>query len=65
MPRRSRNYRAFVRIDSSGEVVPGSLVKRPKQPSGGGRWYEIPANVCCPITTTTSTSSSTTTTTTT
>lgn len=42
--------KAFVRLDGSGRVIPGSLVLRVKKPSIG-RWLEIEPNVCC-ITTT-------------
>jgi hypothetical protein len=47
-----RLLRAFVRIDGSGRVVPGSLILRKDKPKVG-RWREIPAFECCNTTTTT------------
>lgn len=61
------NYklRAFIRLDASGTIIPGSVVLRKSQPKYG-RWQEITRNECCvPETTTTTTTSTTTTTTTT
>ena len=47
-----KNLKAFVRLDGSHNVVPGSLVLRTKQPKQG-RWLEIQSNICCTTTTTT------------
>lgn len=53
-----KRLKAFVRLDSNGFVVPGSLVMRLKAPVHG-RWFEVEPDQCC-----TTTSSTTTTTTT-
>lgn len=58
-----KDLRAYVRYDSSGRVVPGSLVLRRKKPSG--KFVEISTYECCDNTTSTTTTSTTTTTTTT
>lgn len=49
-----RDLKAFVRIDASGRVVAGSLILRKKMPKVG-KWYEVPAYLCCNTTTTTTT----------
>lgn len=59
-----KRLKAFVRLDSNGFVVPGSLVLRINKPAHG-RWFEVEPDQCCTTTSTTSTSTSTTTTTTT
>jgi hypothetical protein len=38
--------KAFVRIDRTGRVVPGTLLLRYKKP-GVGNWMEIDATECC------------------
>jgi hypothetical protein len=38
--------KAFVRIDGTGRVVPGTLLLRYKKP-GVGNWMEIDATECC------------------
>lgn len=40
------NLKAFVRIDGTGRVVPGTLLLRYKKP-GVGKWFEIDATECC------------------
>jgi hypothetical protein len=53
MAKRHPRLRAFVKLNArTGEVVPGSLVLRTRQPKSG-LWYEISANTCCTTTTTT------------
>lgn len=42
------NLKAFVRIDASKRVVPGSLVLRPSKPKNG-RFIEIAADTCCEV----------------
>lgn len=59
------NLRAFIRYTAAGKVIPGSLILRKQFPKGGGRWVEIPPDLCCQTTTTTSTSTTSTTTSTT
>jgi len=49
-----RDLKAFVRLDSQGRIVAGSLVLRKKMPKVG-KWYEVPAYECCVYTTTTTT----------
>ncbi len=43
--------KAYIRIDASGRIVPGSVVLRTRKPRIG-RWIEITADVCCSTTTT-------------
>lgn len=63
MTKRDPRFRAFVKVDRLGQVVPGSLIIRKKYPARtSGYWQEIVPNVCCPTTTSTSTSTTTTTT---
>ena len=57
-----RNLKAFIRVDQSGRVVPGSSVLRMKIPKNG-KWKEIEAYECCNVTTTTASPTTTTTTT--
>lgn len=45
-----RDLKAFVRLDSSGRVVPGSLIFRTRKPNIG-RWMEIVADPCCGVAT--------------
>lgn len=59
-----KRLRAFVRLDSNGFVVPGSLVLRINKPVHG-RWFEVEPDQCCTTTTTTTAAPTTTTTTTT
>lgn len=47
LTKRDPRLRAFVRLDSFGQVVGGSLVLRKRKPVTG-KWIEIDANVCCP-----------------
>lgn len=54
MSSRRKKRKAFVRLDGSGRVVPGSLVLRKSQPKSG-RWLEIASTECCEVTTTTTT----------
>ena len=49
-----KRFRAFVRFDGSGRVIPGSLVMRKHIPKVG-RWQEITGYECCNTTTTTTT----------
>ena len=42
----NKKMKAFVRIDGSGRVVPGSLVLRERKPKVG-KWKEVDANECC------------------
>ncbi len=58
-----QNQRYFVRLDSNGKPVLGSLVGRKAAPKTG-TWLEITGYCCAPTTTTTTTSTTTTTTTT-
>jgi len=53
-----KDFKAYVRIDGSGRVVPSSLILRKKMPKVG-KWKEIPAYECCNPTTTTTTSTTT------
>ncbi len=52
--------RAFIKYDSSGKIIPSTLILRSSKPSGKG-WVEIESNICCPTSTSTSTSTTTTT----
>lgn len=38
--------KTFIRIDASGRVIPGSIIKTKKKPTIG-RWKEIQQNICC------------------
>lgn len=38
--------KAFVRVDGTGRVVPGSLIFRMRQPKEG-RWFQIKIDQCC------------------
>lgn len=58
----NHRLQAFVRVDGSGRVVPGSMVLRAKKPKSG-KWQEVQTYTCCNTTTTTTTTSTTTTTT--
>ena len=49
-----KDFKAYVRIDGSGRVVPSSLILRKKMPKVG-KWKEIVAYECCNPTTTSST----------
>lgn len=51
MAQRNPRKKAFIRIDASGRIVPGSVVLRNQKPRIG-RWVEIAADVCCTTTTT-------------
>lgn len=42
-----KNLKAFIRIDGSGRVVPGSSVLRKTKPKVG-KWQEIKTYECCP-----------------
>lgn len=54
--------RGFVRVDSMGRIVPGSLILRRKAPvKSGGRFIEVTTYTCCAPTTTSSTTTTTTT----
>lgn len=39
--------KAFVRYDRNGRIVPGSLIVQSFKPKVGGKWKEIPYNICC------------------
>lgn len=42
--------RAWVKYSpSTGRIVPGILIVRPKKPSGNGHWVEIPSELCCSL----------------
>lgn len=56
--------RAFIRYTNSGKVIQGSLILRKQFPKGGGRWVEVPVDLCCTTTSTSTTTSTTSTTTT-
>jgi len=58
MKKRDPRLRVFVKLDRAGNVVPGILLSRVKQPKSG-RWLEIIANVCCTTTSTTTTTTTT------
>lgn len=50
-----QNLKAFVRVDASNRIVPGSLVLRKHQPGSvktvtNGRWMEINPYLCCNFT---------------
>lgn len=65
MANSQKDFKAYVRIDGSGRVVPSSLILRKKMPKVG-KWKEIPAYECCnPTTSTTTTTAPATTTSTT
>lgn len=53
-----KDFKAYVRIDGSGRVVPSSLILRKKMPKVG-KWKEIAAYECCNPTTTSSTTTAT------
>lgn len=42
----NKDKRAFVRIDGSGRIVPGSLIFRKSKPKTG-KWKEISGYECC------------------
>lgn len=46
----STRKNAYIRIDASGRVIPGSVVVRLQKPKIG-RWIEITSTVCCTSTT--------------
>lgn len=46
-----KKLRAFVRLDSNGRVIQGSLILRKSKPKVG-LWKEIESDYCCPSTTT-------------
>lgn len=50
MAQKNPRKKAFIRIDSSGRIVPGSTVLRLSKPKIG-RWVEITSDVCCTTTT--------------
>jgi hypothetical protein len=40
--------KAFVRLDAKRQIVPGSLILRPRVPKDG-HWMEIPTSKCCSL----------------
>lgn len=43
-----KDLKAFVRVDASNRVIPGSMVLRKRMPGGhNGTWLEIQTYVCC------------------
>lgn len=45
----AHKLRYFVRLDSKGEVVLGSLIARAKKPVDGSKWQEISPFICCDV----------------
>lgn len=64
--RRNPRLRMYIRLNASGQAIPGSSILRYKKPTSG-RWVDITdaVELCCTTTTTTTSTTSTTTTTTT
>jgi hypothetical protein len=50
MAQKNPRKKAFIRIDASGRVIPGSVVLRVSKPKIG-RWVQITSDVCCETTT--------------